>query len=446
MMASSMELDQYTVTELKAMFTKRSGLNMMNHVTLQDLEDAKRRICTQLVQTNADPEEVEQMKEFLDKAIHKIMGTIVTGDIKPNSVMVKNVVRDNLNVDYKNSIHRLILIDSKYRPKLTSDPAPIYSFWLNEKVVNVVSLKISNLQIPYTFYNIEASQNNNRLNMTLNGVTTTLSLPDGHYADMATAWLTALNALSPAALQFTYTAVTGKFTVRNLNVTYPVTLNFLPDPATRVNNCLGWWLGFRPTTVGADEGLSTSTFQITLAANNATMTAPAVALLPCLRYFVVVVDDFAKNQTTDTCVQIKLDQETIHPTSYSHTEDTKYLKYLTPTNYNSYASAMGTERTLTKKQLYTRAQQNVAQLNLSLVNTRLEVNAPDQVLGVFAFDGSADWGGVYLIDKCEYVREYHGPITLERFEVRIYDDKGNLVNFNGNDWHMTLMTENVYKY
>jgi hypothetical protein len=53
---------------------------------------------------------------------------------------------------------------------------------------------------------------------------------------------------------------------------------------------------------------------------------------------------------------------------------------------------------------------------------------------------------MFFTDKSDYKREYHGPVDIEKLQISIYDDKGILLNLNGGDWHMTLMTENLYKY
>ena len=45
-----------------------------------------------------------------------------------------------------------------------------------------------------------------------------------------------------------------------------------------------------------------------------------------------------------------------------------------------------------------------------------------------------------------YERTYFGPVTLERFAIHLYDDKGNLLNLNGRDWSFTLRVEQLYQY
>jgi len=50
------------------------------------------------------------------------------------------------------------------------------------------------------------------------------------------------------------------------------------------------------------------------------------------------------------------------------------------------------------------------------------------------------------IDSKIFTRSYFGPVTIERLGIKLYDDKGNLVNLNGSDWSFTLRAEQLYQY
>jgi hypothetical protein len=43
-------------------------------------------------------------------------------------------------------------------------------------------------------------------------------------------------------------------------------------------------------------------------------------------------------------------------------------------------------------------------------------------------------------------RIYFGPVNVSRLRLRLLDDKGNIVNLNGSDWCITIMSENLYQY
>jgi hypothetical protein len=299
-----------------------------------------------------------------------------------------------------------------------------YICTLNEKIVNTVSLNIENIQLPLTFYNIEARKGNNRFELTivepnLTFATTLVVIPDGDYTldQILTVISTGHSITAARGLR------TGLITISTgLSSAHTVKIDFMPE-GVKLNTSLGWYLGFRTITgnsvVSSDDDYTlTYTFKSTTP-----ITGTAIAMAPKIKYFVVVVDDFNKTQTADTLVQAQIDP-----------------LVSTPTNYFG-------NRTLTKAQICTKQKQNEAVTRLQNQNQRIDVHAPNQILGIFPLDSSKlAWGDIYFSDKCKYVREYHSPTNLERLHIKIYDDTGFLLNLNGNNWYMTLMTENVYKY
>jgi hypothetical protein len=43
-------------------------------------------------------------------------------------------------------------------------------------------------------------------------------------------------------------------------------------------------------------------------------------------------------------------------------------------------------------------------------------------------------------------RTYFGPVNIDRMRIRLMDDRGNLLNLNGADWGLILISENLYQY
>jgi hypothetical protein len=43
-------------------------------------------------------------------------------------------------------------------------------------------------------------------------------------------------------------------------------------------------------------------------------------------------------------------------------------------------------------------------------------------------------------------RVYFGPVSIDRLHITLLDDKGNILNLNGLDWSITLISENLYQY
>ena len=53
-----------------------------------------------------------------------------------------------------------------------------------------------------------------------------------------------------------------------------------------------------------------------------------------------------------------------------------------------------------------------------------------------------EFGGTLQDNK----RIYFGPVNIERMRVKLMDDKGRILNLNGSDWSITLISENLYQY
>ena len=438
--------EDYTTGDIKKFFTKNTTINFLNDFTLQDIEDAKKRIFLKI---KNEVRSQEELKYFLDKISDKLFEEKFNAGLSNNQgVVIKNTVRDTLNPNYKNTTNRIVLVDSQYRPQLTNSETN-FTVQLNEKLTNVVSMEITNIQIPYTFYNLETRQYNNIFTLTSMDTSTnwTIQVPNGYYT--LSTLITKINALVNVHTHHitfsTPDATTGLITITNNsnNSIDNFTIDFMPSGA-RLNGCLGWFLGFRNYTgENVVNANSNSTLKYTINYNTS-ITGTAIANLPTTKYFIVVVEDFNNNQVSDSLIQNKIDQEIVRPTSY-FTQD-PYLDILRPDNLCSYVTELGDERTLTKKQLFTRSQQNQSKINLMFQNLRLEVFSPNQVLGIFPFDSTQTWNTPYFTDKCDYKRQYFGPADIDRLQIKLYDDKGNLLELNGNNWHMTLLTEHLYKY
>ena len=57
-------------------------------------------------------------------------------------------------------------------------------------------------------------------------------------------------------------------------------------------------------------------------------------------------------------------------------------------------------------------------------------------------DVNTEFGGSMQDNK----RIYFGPVNISRMRVKLLDDRGNIVNLNGCDWCITLISENLYQY
>jgi hypothetical protein len=106
-------------------------------------------------------------------------------------------------------------------------------------------------------------------------------------------------------------------------------------------------------------------------------------------------------------------------------------------------------RTLTQAQIYTINQINKNGNNIT--NYLSKAPTSSDILAVLPVKTSSGVPtGSLLVEFSgslqDNVRTYFGPVNIERMAVKLLDDKGNILNLNGNDWCVTLVCECLYQY
>ncbi len=450
--------------EIKKLFNRHGNCNLFKDFTFQEVDDAKKKVYYQLLKER--PSDSENIKKFLDKASNDILEEkFMMGKDKPIGVVVKNTVRDNLNPDYKNTIKRIINLDSQYRPNIypifsdtsTETNECDYTVHLSEKLTNVVSLQIENVIIPFTFYNISKSQGNNFFIIEKASDTTiyeTIEIVDGFYNidQIITEINTVISDTSNVWLDVTFSkvATTNKIKITN-NINETVNIHFFNSTTfmklninnnITCNNNLGWVLGFRD--IYTEDTLVELSYELA-----SVITAEAtIVQVPMTKYISIVVNDFNNNQATGTVVQPKNETSFIKPTThYNYQSNKNNLCLSNLKNGETLTTFINDEdRVLTKAQLYSRLQVNRHAEALNQQTFTLDCITKNNVLAIVPIDNSMTFGSYYFNDKIKCNREYHGPVEIEKLQVQLYNDKGQILNLNGNNWNMTLTTEHLYKY
>ena len=163
-------------------------------------------------------------------------------------------------------------IDSQFRQSAfpyTVDPASptsatSFTVVLTEPLTNVTSLKLNSINIPYTWYTVDSSVGNNvmyvDLNTGVNGVHT-ITVANGNYSPVelvgAVRRQIGLNTYLSGNIDISYNTVSGlcffmNYTTRVISFTfYDAAMIYAGRAAggcrqsTKLNNSLGWLLGFR---------------------------------------------------------------------------------------------------------------------------------------------------------------------------------------------------------
>jgi hypothetical protein len=237
------------------------------------------------------------------------------------------------------------------------------------------------------------------------------------------------------------------------------------------NNSLGWLMGYRLPYL-----------QVDVSGN----TGGAILDLNGPKYLILVIDDYNQNHVNNSLVSISQFSNNLKIPSY-YSPDLPYacttplqqnnnlselvdgvvtqsiLDNQTPNAQNGlliagkyqqdYTSTQvvlpSAPRTLTNAQLFTI--NSINSNNNNLTNYLAKAPTSSDILAIIPVKTSTGVPtGSLLVEFSgslqDNVRTYFGPVNIERFAVKLLDDKGNILNLNGTDWCVTLIAECLYQY
>jgi hypothetical protein len=359
---------------------------------------------------------------------------------------------------------------------------------LSEELKNVVSLQMLSITMPYSWYAVDAATGTNCFHITAtpidpgnpavdntaSSVTTTITVATGNYTPLAliAEINSRLNATDESALiknnlEAKYVEATGKCQFENKS---PLTVKFkltFFDPrrvldcgascrqSNKINNCLGWILGFRSNSVYTSVlynsfALDGMVYDVPTPFGINPLTSEAVVDTYGPKYFMLVLDDYKNNRINGGVVSVT-NTETRLDQPYYYDSDIPCESipdpFGGPTDKIT-VNIPSEPRTLTEAQLY-----SVNEIRRNRDLTRVDRVAEPTSSNVFAmvnFNKNGIAIGSTISDSglalSAFTRDYFGPVTLQRLKVTLVDDNGFVVNLNGNDWSFTFAAKALYEY
>jgi hypothetical protein len=154
-----------------------------------------------------------------------------------------------------------------------------YTITLPERINNVKGIKLRNIEIPISFYNISAALGNSHFKLTNGSNTTMIVLPDGQYtaSDISSRIFTLASSLLTTSL----VSSNNYYSIKSISNTYEIDFNTDICGNTdkyNIRSKLGWILGFRDPS-----------YTLT---STTTLTAPSMINVHTVRYLYLVVDEF----------------------------------------------------------------------------------------------------------------------------------------------------------
>lgn len=372
-------------------------------------------------QAEKDVENITEMHELVKK-------------VAPDAIIQKPSLLNGMNNNNLTEINRTISFDGKFRsmvdqqsvagcPSITTqddfnmstyDPSD-YVLNLSQPITNVTKIKLTDVSIPMTWYVFSGDYGTNYVDISSNGINTTLTIAEGNYNSSNI--ISALNSAATAVnlyVVFSYNSINGKISVEN-NTGNTIQINWYYPRNTgscgyaqgqKMDYNLGWLLGFRERSNLLSHGI--------------TLTASSILNIKGFDYLFISLDDFANNKPNqDLITNVK--QKNI---------------YKLPSYYNKH--------TITQKQSYT-----VDQIKSAMDGIDVDrYGAPSvsdllaKIVVDFSFNGNVmlTAGDLNVIGE----RVYFGPVTLRKFKVRLLSKFGHVINLNERNWTFTIQTTENY--
>lgn len=463
-----LDIEHYTVHDLLELFTLDSTT---------ELDIIKKR--TQEFIDNADTLNQLDLKKFYIQAQHKILHSyndseaenIIEENLSTQSDVTKNIgnyynynilertgpdfSKENKSVNqveffkgdknpvFKNTYHCIVNIDSAFRDDTsssTSNDTSSFKSTLTFALSNVIEYNVYSFEIPYSWYAFSSTYGNTILLIN----DTTITISDGNYtaADLISTVNTEFSVNGFTDITLTLSSTTNKITITNSSATtdysftfYDVTNTIFTDSLTDIN--LGCNLGFTVDNT------------LTLSANTS-VTAPSTIYIYGTRYLLLKINDYAINRASSSLIgTMHQDNKCKYPSYLSRDLTT------TSTGDNSNSVNVDNDslpKRLTQAKAYTiNAILDGRSSNTSTSKSSLEVSSdimlkipiPDQTTILTSPNKYYGETGGFL---SSYKREFFGKVNLFKLQSELLDDKGRVLDLNGQNWSYTLLVKHLYQF
>jgi hypothetical protein len=292
-----------------------------------------------------------------------------------------HMVMTNVNKSTKKKLYSL---DTRFRDdyeEYSKINPSYYTISIPQRINDVKSITVMNIEIPLTFYNISASLENNIFQVITDVSSKTIIIPDGEYTsdtlvtavnnELTNVGYTGLRLSIVATNKYRFTANTGSYTisfaVKSYMATSGTSLN-TDFNKYNIKSSLGWIMGFRNIQYNITSGSVQSN----------KITSEGFYDLYGPRYLYLVIDDFTQS----------------NPNSFIVPSATSFLN-------NNIIAKISIDRAF-----YT-------------------------------------FGKIYVANDSNYwlfsdKRTYSGKVDLQRFKVQLVNEYGLPINLNGLDFSFGL--------
>ena len=364
-------------------------------------------------------------------------------------------------------------------PKTYVEKENDFTISLSAPLKNVVKLRVTQIEIPISWYTFRMTNGTTSFKIGPStpegekyypidvGASTIVHIPEGNYSEV-TLIDTLQNQLSPHGYSIVYSEITKRVTISGPanfhlffylektpeisassdNPVIPAVLGNIIDPSAafctkvypKIDYNLGWLLGFRQSRYSGSN----------------TYTAESILDVRGPRVICIEVNDFTNNAVSNYPVSIKEEGDQWgRPYGIEECEERKEegIKYDAKLDFVGCRPPRNAEhpdktasgdliQATTKKQFWAKQQikrlwnpiPNRTRPNLkTFVRLQVKKEMPDDVVLLVQDDSIAE-------------REYFGPVTISRMNLKLISENGDALDLNGQQWSIHMVAEALYQF
>ena len=350
------------------------------------------------------------------------------------------VVQGQVNPVLRNVNKRIVSLDTQMRNYLDQDSNNV-TMDLSEPLNNVLALRVLSVEIRHSWYTFDQAYGTTDLLID----NSLVEIPDGNYSEieLINKINYELSANSMSYIDFSYNNNTGKTTITNVDAdTHTISFYDNSNPGNKKKNSnFGWLLGFR--TFDSSFNIR---YEIEQLGGNNVITSNSLLDVYGPKYILLELEDYNNNHFNRNFVAVDDNVESVnYPYYYSpdlSMSDPHYRAIIDENNQVQWInSGLTHAQAFTISQIYKSKQSSINQNKVSGMKT-------NDILSKLPVQYSKAFGtliiGYNFINKNE--RLYYGPVNINRMKIALYNDAGQLLNLNGQDFAITLQTDELYQY
>ena len=217
-----------------------------------------------------------------------------------------------------------------------------------------------------------------------------------------------------------------------------------PSENTRIQDGVQYYVN--PDTQRLTNSVYTTT-QSTVYRDKVTLRGGSVVNTSLYNYFMIILDDFNQNHLNDGLVTVAPNDNSVTLPHYATRKNYRgCTDPITNTQESSINNNPSATTGLTQNQIY-----SIEQIIEAQNQTRSRMSNGPYVKDMFALlpvKASSTPGSMYVefggtLQQQE--RVYFGPVNIRRIAIKLCNDKGDVVDLNGNNWSFQLVCEQLYR-